>query len=330
MATSKKERFGSRAKFNSPESLQASMNKALGREPVAAVVPDENFLLDIEETDQNQQTQQSLQAALEAEPEFALSAEPAASELVVAEDNITPVTAIPNLRSTVTTASCVKALEDSVGFGRTAFYLEVGVGLAVFASSTTGTDLATKRVVMDIYSQAGFEVSPTGKDYKTVSRRVNASAKLFDKLGADVVNAAMGGLRDMKAIKSLCHHMTDNYKFDTINAVLEFVGKPVLQTNTPEVRAARAAALVKTLEQNSASDSSIDERIAIQRAERLKKEQEDSDGFIVFFGPMSLVIPRDAKVAEIRAMAQKLTEFADRLESEIGTPEEQRNREMHS
>lgn len=321
METSKKERFGNRSKFNSPESLQASLNKALGRVPVAT---DENLPLDIEETDQTIQIDQSLQAALEAEPLSPMS------ELVVAEDNITPITAIPNLRSTVTTASCVKALEDSAGFGRTSFYLEIGVSLAVFASSTTGTDLATKRVVMDIYSQAGFDVGTDGTDYKTVRRRISTSAKLFNKLGADVVNAAMGGLRDMKAIKSLCHHMGETYKFDTINAVLEFVGEPVQQTNTPEVRAARAAALVKTLEQNSAVDSSIDERIAAQRAERLRKEQEESDGFIVFFGSMSLVIPRDAKVVEIRAMAQKLTEFADRLESEIGTPEEQRNREMHS
>jgi hypothetical protein len=243
--------------------------------------------------------------------------------------NVT-VSAKQEVRSTsVTTDSCVRALEKSIGFTKGALYLEVGVALAVFASSSTGADLATKRRVMDIYSQAGFEVENRGKDYKTVHRRMTASADLFNMLGRETVLAAMDGLRDGKAIDRLCLHLGTEYKFDSINSLLEFVGKPVAQTNTPEVRAARAAKELAELN-NATHSLSVGERMEARMAERQQQLAEESDGIIVSAGKLSLVVPRDITPDEVMAMVAKLTDFADRLKAEIGTPEDQRNREMHS
>jgi hypothetical protein len=230
---------------------------------------------------------------------------------------------------TVTADSCVRALEKSIGFTKGALYLEVGVALAVFASSSTGNDLSTRRRVMDIYEQAGFDVKDRGPDYKTCHRRMSASAALFDKLGKDAVVEAMRGLRDGKAIDSLCMHLGQEYKFDSINAVLEFVGKPVLQTNTAEVRAARAAKVAAELN-NETHSLTVGERMEARMAERQKQIAEDSDGIIVSAGKLSIVVPRDVTPDEVMAMVAKLTDFADRLKAEIGTPEDQRNREMHS
>ena len=246
------------------------------------------------------------------------------------EDNITPITQIPNARSTVTKASCIRALEKAVGFSRNAFYLEIGVCLAIFDSSTTGTDLATKRVVRDVYAKAGYDVEAGGADYKTVSRRIITCGKLYDKLGSDAINEAMRGLKDLKAIDSLCDFLEATGKFKTMNSVLEYVGEPVPQTNTPEVRAARSAALVRSLNDNTASDMSLDERINAQREERRKKQEEASDGVSVYSGALFISIPRDATPTEVRAMATRLMELADSMEAEIGSPDDQRNREMHS
>ena len=285
-----------------------------------------------EETGKTTETQMTTEEApsFELTQQDAPKAETNSSVVSVIEEDITPITQIPNARSTVSPASCVKALEKSLGFGRTSFYLEVGVCLAVFASSTTGADLATRKTVREIYQKAGYDVENEGADYKTVSRRVIICAKLFNKLGADVVNAAMSGMRDYKAIESLCGYLGETRRFNTMNAVLEYVGEPVPQTNTPEVRAARSAALVRSLAGDAATDMSIDDRMAAQKAARVKKEQEESDGITIFTSTLSIVLPRDVTSAEVRAMANKLTEYAERLEEQQGTPEEQRNREMHS
>jgi len=293
-------RSGSRNKFRSPEALQAALSEALGN-PVETEVIDGEFTL----------TQQDApSAAHEASQDVAVT-------------HTTPI----QTRPSVTSNSCVRALEKAIGFGKSKLYLEVAVSLAVFASSSTGADRATKRVVFGIYSQAGYDVSPTGSDYKTVHRRVTASADLYNKLGRDEIVLAMQGLREGKAIESLCAHLGDTYQFDSLNAVLEFVGKPVEQTNTPEVRAARAA---KEVAENNAVAAGVNARIAARQAERHQQALDDSDGIIVSAGKLSLVVPRDCIPAEIRAMASKLNDFADRMEAEIGTPEDQRNREMHS
>lgn len=331
MVANKNPRFGGRSKF-SAGGIQAAMEAALeAKKPVKNAVNEEIIFDAVKEVGEvidgslnqeqpaptnNEETGQTLQATPELSTDVAVT--------------FTPVTQIPNPVSTVTTASCVKALTQSLGFGRTALYLEVGVALAVFAGSSTGADLATKRRVMDLYSQAGFEIKNGGKDYKTVNRRVNTSAALFNVLGLATVNAAMHGLRDGEAIKALISHMSTTYKFDTINAILEFVGRPVLQTNTPAVREARAAALVQSLTQDAAADAALDERMAKQRTERQKKQEQESDGITIYAGNLNITIPRDTTAAEVMLMVARLTEYAEHLAEEAGTPEDQRNREMHS
>lgn len=286
-------RSGGRAKFSNMRDMKAAMDKAAGNKPEGETV----------------------------EGEFKIT-QPEQGKAVETREVVATVT-----RSSVTPGSCVRALEKAIGFGRSALYLEVAVSLAVFASSTTGADRATKRVVMDIYAQAGFDVSPTGRDYKTVNRRVNVSADLFNKLGEDAVKQAMHGLRDGKAIESLTSYLGEDIKFDSINALLEYVGKPVEQTNTPEVRAARAA---KEAAENNAAAVGINDRIAARRAEREKQQAEDVDGIIINAGKLSVVLPRDCTADEVMMLVAKLTDYATRLAEEAGTPEEQHNRALHS
>lgn len=232
---------------------------------------------------------------------------------------------VATVRPTVTSASCVRALERAIGFGKSALYLEVAVALAVFASSSTGADRSTKRVVMEIYTQAGFDTRLDGEDYKTVNRRINASAAFFNKIGKDAIDAAAAGLREGKAIDAISTFLSATFNFSGVNAVLEFAGKPVKQTNTPEYRASRLAGAGGD---DKATAVGIGARMDARRLER--QAEDDSDGTIVSAGKLSLVVPGNCTAAEVRAMSVKLAEFADRMEAEMGTPEEQRNREMHS
>lgn len=289
MAVTQGIRAGARSKFRN---VKAEMNKSLANKPEGEVIEGESTFVEGEAVEDS-------------------GAREVATTTQIA-------------RPSVTTASCVKALEKAIGFGRSALYIEVSVALAMFSSSSTGADRSTKRVVMDVYAQAGFEVATTGRDYKTVNRRINASAALYDKLGSEAIAQAMHGLREGKAIESLCNYLAETHKFDSINAVLEFVGKPVEQTNTSEVRAARSN---KEAAAANAEAVSINARIEKRQAERQAELLDD--GIIVSAGILSIVIPRTCTAEEVRAMATKLTEFADRLAEEEGTPEEQRNSAMH-
>lgn len=246
-------------------------------------------------------------------------------EAPVKEQKDDVVTLTP-MRASVTTASCVRALEKAIGFGKQALYLEVAVSLATFASSSTGADRATKRAVMDVYTKAGYNTAVTGEDYKTVSRRINASAALYEKIGREAILSAMRGLREGKAIDSLCGYLDDTYQFTGINAVLEYAGKPVKQTNTPEHRAARLASAGG---EDRATHTLMGERIAAKHAQ-MQTIEVDADGIVISAGALSIVVPRDCAVGDLRAMAAKLLDFADRTEAALGTPEEQRNQSMHS
>jgi hypothetical protein len=141
----------------------------------------------------------------------------------------------------ISDASCLTALQRAFGFGKAALHLELAVSLSIFAYSDTGADLITKRHVMSIYGEAGFDVNPNGEDYKTISRRINAAAKLYNTLGGrPEIDRILEGTTEDLAIEMLKNHLTQEYNFSGINAVLAAAGSPVPQYNTPERAAARA------------------------------------------------------------------------------------------
>lgn len=312
-------RHGGRAKFSNPVDIRAALEEAIGAKEGSetAVLQEGSF---------EAGSVEAIYSATVAEGSLPEEAPVVKEDLMflVRQElrGILPHPVTP-IRPSVSPSSCVRALEKALGFGRSALYLEVAVSLAMFAASPTGADLATKRVVMGIYSRAGFNTDVDGEDYKTVNRRINASAALFHKLGREAVLNAMHGLREGKAIESLCSYL-GGFNFSGINAVLEYAGKPVKKVE-PRIEG-RASG------EHVAEAATTGERIEARRARQPQPAVvvDNTDGTIVFAGKLSIVVPSDATVAEVRVMVAKLSEFADRMEASLGTPEEQRNREMHA
>lgn len=83
--------------------------------------------------------------------------------------------------------TCVAALNRAAFNRKAAFQIELATGLAMFLISGS-TDKEAKQSLCAAYASAGYAcASSADMDYKTVNRRINVSADLFNTLGADKV-----------------------------------------------------------------------------------------------------------------------------------------------
>lgn len=109
---------------------------------------------------------------------------------------------------------------------RSAINTEVAVCLSVFAQAK-GTGTAAKKELYSIYKEAGYdcEVGGTGKDYKTVNRRMNYASKFFESLKEGDVEEMMGDEnREQLALQSIVNHLTQKFNFRSMNDVLAAAG----------------------------------------------------------------------------------------------------------
>jgi hypothetical protein len=126
----------------------------------------------------------------------------------------------------------ISAITSAAMSSKYALNLELSVGLAVFSESGA-TNLRTKRILSDIYKDAGYKCeNATDPDYKTVQRRINVAADLFNFLGADTIESWIGNNAEMAIINSIVEGLKQ-YDLKSINGVLALVGKPV--TTKPAV-----------------------------------------------------------------------------------------------
>jgi hypothetical protein len=127
----------------------------------------------------------------------------------------------------VSTQTYVSAISSAAISRKFALQLEIAVGLAVYAEHG-GTSREAKQALYQIYLAAGYDCSDQyGSSYKTVNRRINASGYLFDKLGISQVREWIAGGVEMQLINSIAGQL-ENFSFGSVNAVLEYVGRPVV------------------------------------------------------------------------------------------------------
>lgn len=108
---------------------------------------------------------------------------------------------------------------------RAALNLELAVGLIHFTQENDGTSATGKANLKAVYNRAGYDcMDKNSRDYKTVNRRLNAVAKLFDKLSSNTVNAYYEECTDTKdALNGVLAGLAA-YAFHTMDDVHEFVG----------------------------------------------------------------------------------------------------------
>lgn len=99
--------------------------------------------------------------------------------------------------------TCVAALNRAAMNRKAAFQIELASGLAVFLVND-GTTKEAKTVLCSAYASAGYQcLTPQDMDYKTINRRVNVTADLFNTLRVDKVKRWAGRHNDQHLIDAL-------------------------------------------------------------------------------------------------------------------------------
>ena len=128
-----------------------------------------------------------------------------------------------------------KAIANAALSRRAALQMELAVSLVHFTQESGGTDTIGKANMKAVYHDAGYCcMTKADRDYMTVNRRLNAMAKLFDKLGSSLVHTWMEGQTKTASILDKVQAELLAYNFYTLDDVLAYVG-----VNTNRDRAPR-------------------------------------------------------------------------------------------
>lgn len=139
-------------------------------------------------------------------------------------DNTTtsqPVIAAPSTATplaNISTATLVAAMQSSFTSAKFALQQELGVGLAVFAS-TGRVDADTKKKLRDVYIASGWAATnPSDVDYKTTLRRCQIISVLYTHLGRDAVASWVSGLAEGMVINTIIQNIAplSLYSMDSV------------------------------------------------------------------------------------------------------------------
>lgn len=207
----------------------------------------------------------------------------------------------------------VSALVNAEGFHRDALQLELAVGLSLFAAKADASkaNLVAKKALRDVYAKAGYScATPLGEDYKTVMRRINVAADLFQFVGGrEAINEWITSVRPAQQVATIMEQLKQ-YNFSGINSVLAYIGKPV-STKRPREGVATGPANPPPQTGMSEADKlvvqAVDQHIS---ARRLAEAQGIPAGRIFEHGHVAVGIPFAATYDEVVALAMDLMTFA--------------------
>lgn len=197
----------------------------------------------------------------------------------------------------ISAETCVAALNIAAFNRKTAFRVEMAVGLAVFlVHGGAGRD--ARRMLSKAYNSAGYEcVQVTGIDYKTVNRRINATAALYEKLP---VKTWAGKHSENNLLAALCAGL-EPYEFYGVRDVQRYCSpEKVLPPRRQIVPAPDVLA-------PGANHTGQD---AIKAMFRRASDQVAEGARRVEVGHIAVVIPAETTREELVVMARKLLEMA--------------------
>lgn len=239
----------------------------------------------------------------------------------------------------------VNGLVESVGFHRDALNTELAVSLLFYAAHNEQTDepvvkLPVKKGLRGIYEKAGYQCKDaSGEDYKTVARRIGASAEFYrHQGGVETLRDWLADVQPRLQVEKLAERLAE-YKFSGINAVLEYVGKPPVKGNRhpklatpqPEAQAtpappphqlsdAGARGADRQPEGDDAKaaeglDQDIEARRQDEESKRRDRRAEDNPdrAQVITKGKVKAVIAKDATPADIFDLIAELSALAAKL-----------------
>jgi len=121
--------------------------------------------------------------------------------------------------------TAIKALNGAALAHKLAFQVEIAVGLSIYLISG-GTHLAAKKTLCAVYGSAGWAcLSSDDVDYKTVNRRINCTANLYEHLGPKVIGRWAGTHTNGALIKAVQQNI-NAFELHTVTDVIAFCAPP--------------------------------------------------------------------------------------------------------
>lgn len=194
--------------------------------------------------------------------------------------------------------TCVQALNAAAINRKTAFRVELAVGLGVFLAHG-GASRDARRMLNQAYASAGYECATVmGIDYKTVNRRINATADLFETLP---VAKWVGKHSEDALLSALCLGL-EPYEFFTVKDVQRYCAP---ERTLPPVRAVPIVPAYDALDAPVATG----QEVISQMFRRAGDQVQDGERRIEA-GHLELRIPKDTTLDEIMGLVRQLLDIA--------------------
>lgn len=206
---------------------------------------------------------------------------------------------------TLSVMTCVEVLTQAGISRRLALQNELAVGLGIFFESGK-VNKESKGMLQMAYARSGYDCAEhTGKDYKTVMRRLGATALLFDKIGFETLRLWIGHSVEIRMVYAIVDGLKPSM-LNSIDDVLTYVGKPRVKAVEAEGAEGEAEAETGT-DPVPVPESELDEHPEGARKPAYKVDTKH----------MHLDIPVEATAAELMELAQKILKLATKLEQKM-------------
>jgi hypothetical protein len=243
----------------------------------------------------------------------------------------------------------VTALREAFGWHKNALHVEMAVNLVFFANQEK-VDKKVRAALRPIYERAGYDCkTPAGEDYKTVQRRTDVAARLFEWLGGhESIHDWIEDAKPAEAIKLVTARL-EKQRFDSIQSIRRAVDKERYEkevkavaerkaqaaaqpAQAAPVQAAQAAAPAQAEAPAAGNQPSADEAVMLNEAAATSDAREAAgvpaasakqDRRAVDKLPqervfrtehMVVAIPLEATQAEVMEMASNLMMFARNMQ----------------
>jgi hypothetical protein len=199
----------------------------------------------------------------------------------------------------LTLDTCTTALNAAAINHKAAIQLELAVGLAVF-HMYKGTNKDARKMLVQAYSLAGWQCQKfADPDYKTVNRRINATASLYEKVP---VAKWIGHLQEMDIIQAICEGL-EPFQLYTMQDVLRYAAPHRVRDNKVAV-----APVHDILAGPGGNNHTGQERIMQQF--RRASDRTDEGSQTLATEHISVTIPKDASRDEVIELAYQLLALA--------------------
>lgn len=206
----------------------------------------------------------------------------------------------------ITIETCIDALTIAVMNRRGAIQIELAVGLAVFHSHG-GTNRDARRLLAEVYASTGYQcLTITDPDYKTINRRINATAELYEKLPVD---KWVGKLTEQNMLRALQEGLKP-YEFLSYSDVARFC-QPAIPERPAPVHVAPATEMLAPTSNHTGQQKVVN---------MFRRAADQQDSKLIETDHMVVAVPASATPSEIIEVAMQLLALAKAVDNMVSKP----------